>query len=104
MLMPIVDILPSSYEEKSDASDRIIEKVGSIGINLDKIDREDMEKILTLMPNERYRTLIRLRYIELMTNEETAKALGMTMDNYYNIHKRAKAQFEEVCIKEDYYG
>lgn len=104
MRMPIVDPLPTTNAENDDTNDRFIEKGGSIDINLDTLNREDVKKILKLMPNERYRTLIRLRYIEQNTNEETAQALGMTMDNYYNIHKRAKTQFESVCRKEEYYG
>ena len=102
--MSIVNPHSTSDTENDDTNDRFIEKGGSIKMNLDSLNREDSEKILGLMPDERYRTLIRLRYMELLTNEETAKALGMTMDNYYNIHKRAKAQFENVCRKEDYYG
>ena len=56
------------------------------------------------MPNKRYRNIIRLRYLEQKTNEETAEALGMTMDNYYNKHKLAKAQYEKVCRKEERHG
>jgi hypothetical protein len=41
-----------------------------------------------------------LRYIEEKTNEETAIVLGMTMDNYYNKHRLAKAQFSNILRKE----
>lgn len=54
---------------------------------------EDAYKILDMMPNRRYRKLIELRYIKELSNEETADSLGMTMPNYYNKHKLAKAQF-----------
>jgi len=56
--------------------------------------------LLDMMPNRRYSQLIRLRYVEEMSNEDTAKALGMTMDNYYNKHRRAKMQLYEIINKE----
>lgn len=57
------------------------------------LDMHDLKKILASMPNERYRRLIELRYVEDRTNEETASLLGLAMSNYYNTHKRAKGQF-----------
>lgn len=53
----------------------------------------DLKQILEMMPNERYRNLILLRYIQELSNEEVAKELGITMENYYNLHRRAKVQF-----------
>lgn len=64
----------------------------------------DVETILRLMPNQRYAQLMRLRYLDMKSNEETAQAMNISMDNYYNIHKRAKAQYERTLRKEDYYG
>lgn len=64
----------------------------------------DLETILNLMPNKRYSMIIRLRYLECMSNEETAAALHMTMDNFYNKHLRAKKQFCEILNKEGLYG
>ena len=52
------------------------------------------------MPNKRYGELLRLRYVESLTNEETANKLGTTMENYYNLHKRAKEQYDKVHGKE----
>lgn len=67
-------------------------------------DREDLETILRIMPNKRYSMIIRLRYLEGLSNEETATALHMNMDNYYNKHCRAKKQFNDVLNKEKRYG
>jgi hypothetical protein len=64
------------------------------------IDMEDIHKILGMMPNQRYRQLIEYRYVNEKTNEETAMLLAITMANYYNMHKRAKAQYCEVLRKE----
>ena len=64
------------------------------------LDMHDLSKILTSMPNERYRRLIECRYVDDKTNEETAVLLGLTMANYYNTHKRAKEQFCAILRKE----
>ena len=68
------------------------------------MSREDIEAILGLMPNKRYSMIIRLRYVDGMSNEETASALQMSMDNFYNKHMRAKKQFNEIVKKEEQYG
>ena len=64
----------------------------------------DAETILCLMPNRRYSMLIRLRYIDGRTNEETAAALGMKMDTYYAKHLRAKKQFYDTMKREAHDG
>lgn len=63
-------------------------------------DREDLDKILEMMTNERYRQIIRLRYVNGCSNEETAKQLSMDMPNYYNKHRLAKVQFVNALKKE----
>ena len=72
----------------------------SILINMSKMDRADVETILEMMPNKRFSELIRYRYLEEYDNVETAKKLGMTMDNYYNKHRLAKVQYLQVFTKE----
>ena len=69
-------------------------------IGIDQINKSDVRKILDLMPNKRYRSIIEMRYLQEKDNEETAKALGMSMENYYNKHKLAKAQFKAILEKE----
>lgn len=85
-------------EEDSDRNDSIY---GSINIDFDNLNRKDALVILGLMPNKRYSELIRLRYLEQRTNEETAGILGMTMENYYNKHKLAKEQYMRIYRKEE---
>lgn len=84
-----------------DEGDRIKPDGGSIQPTSNNFNREDVLAILKLMPNKRYSELIRLRYLEEYTNEETAEALGMTMENYYNKHKLAKAQYIRIYRKEE---
>ena len=69
-------------------------------INTQKIDMDDVHKILSMMPNQRYRKLIEYRYVDEKTNEETAQLLEMSMANYYNCHKRAKTQYCETLKRE----
>ena len=90
-------------DKNDEPTDRNIAVSESIQMEFDKINHEDIMKILSLMPNARYRELIRLRYLEGCSNEETAQHLGMTMDNYYNKHKLAKEQYVKVYRKEARY-
>ena len=98
--MPIVQTPPSEDSESDNFADRLIDRSHSTTMSTAGIDRSDLETIIGIMPNERYRNIIRLRYIERRTNEETAEALGMTMANYYNKHKLAKEQFISALNKE----
>ncbi|MCM1142454.1 MAG: sigma-70 family RNA polymerase sigma factor [Muribaculum sp.] len=68
--------------------------------NTRTLDMEDVNKVLSNMPNQRYSQLIKLRYVEEKTNEETALTMGLSMPNYYNTHKRAKEQYVETLRKE----
>ena len=72
----------------------------SISPNIECFVQYDVGILLNLMPNARYRDLIRYRYVEEKSNEETAELLGMSMSNYYNKHKLAKEQFISVLKKE----
>lgn len=99
--MPRKERLPlSNADDDDDASDRSDSIYGSLEIDFSNINRQDAQVIIKQMPNKRYSELIRLRYLELKTNEETAKELGMSMENYYNKHKLAKEQYERIFRKE----
>lgn len=103
--MPKYERLSNSNDKGLfDEDDRNEAVYGSIELDFSNLDRQDALIILNQMPNKRYRELIRLRYLELKTNEETAKALGMTMDNYYNKHKLAKEQYERILRKEAHHA
>ena len=96
--------MPDPNDEKFDDPDRFIDFGGSSELDIDNMNREDVETILSIMPNKRYSQLIRLHYLEMMSNEETAQILGINMANYYNVHNRAKAQYERIYKKEEYHG
>lgn len=82
------------------AGDRFDPDGDSILTDTHKLDMDDVQKILDMMPNQRYRKLIEYRYVDDRTNEETAMLLGMSMGNYYNKHKLAKEQYREILRKE----
>lgn len=99
--MPRKERLPlSNADDDDDAGDRSDSIYCSLEIDFSNINRLDAQVIIKQMPNKRYGELIRLRYLELKTNEETAKELGMSMENYYNKHKLAKEQYERIFRKE----
>lgn len=80
--------------------DRNVPGDDSLLQNTRELDMNDVHKILSSMPNQRYSKLIELRYIKEMSNEETATILSLAMDNYYNSHKRVKEQYCEALKKE----
>ncbi len=90
----------TSNENNDVADDRNDIGDDSFIANTRKLDMDDVQKTLSMMPNQRYRKLIEYRYVDEKTNEETALLLEMSMANYYNCHKRAKAQYCEVLRKE----
>lgn len=89
------------FDNDSDVnSDRNILQEESLSQSTQNFNMADVYKILSMMPNQRYAKLIEYRYIDEKSNEETAVLLGMNMANYYNCHKRAKAQYCAILRKE----
>ena len=52
------------------------------------------------MKNQRYALVIRLLMIEDKTPEEVAQQLCVTVDNLYNIKRRAMQALTEVALKD----
>lgn len=101
--MPVCEPLPHSTE-KEETEDVISDRNGaeslSNPIDFSGMNSADVEALLGLMSNVRYRNIIRLLYLEQKSHKETAEALGMSMDNYYNKRILAEKQFKQVCRKE----
>lgn len=89
--------------ELIDISDIFVTSQPSVDFDMSVINKMDIEKLLLLMPNKRYRRLIELKYIKSFSHEETAQVLGLTMANYYNKHKLAKEQFIKIKNLENEY-
>lgn len=102
---PIFEPLPRDSENKDDDdnvfSDRNKDDSLSIPIDFSGMNRADVEALLSMMPNTRYRNIIRLLYLEQKTHKEVAESLGMSMDNYYNKRILAEKQYKQVCRKEE---
>lgn len=81
-------------------TDRLNRIEQSLEMDLSAINTMDVKNIISLMPNQRYRRLIELRYVDQRSNEDTAALMSMNMANYYNKHKLAKAQFVIALRKE----
>lgn len=62
--------------------------------------RIDMETLLRQMKNQRYALVIRLLMIDDRTPEEVARRLCVTVDNLYNIKRRAIQALAEVALKD----
>lgn len=67
--------------------------------------RMDLQAALQKMPNSRYRKVIEQLDLLEIQPEDLAKEMEITIDNLYNIHRRALIQLRLVMgRKEDYYG
>lgn len=65
--------------------------------------RIDIKQALERMPNERYRKVIVTLDLQEMRPEQLAEEMGVTVDNLYNIHRRALLQLKLIMNrKEDY--
>ena len=62
--------------------------------------RMDMETLLRQMKNQRYALVIHLLMIEDRAPEEVARQLCVTVDNLYNIKRRAIQALTEVALKD----
>lgn len=62
----------------------------------------DVEALLSLIENKRYTDAIRALVLDEIPPEQYALQIGVTVDNLYNIKKRAMAALTKVAIK--YYG
>ena len=102
---PIFEPLPRDPEKKDDDddvfSDRKNDESLSNPIDFSDMNRADVEALLNMMPNTRYRNIIRMLYLEQKSHKEVAEALGMSMANYYNKRILAEKQYMQVCRKEE---
>lgn len=106
--MPIYEPMKHDPEKKDEDDDlfgdRSKQEELSNPIDFSGMNRADVEVLLSMMPNTRYRNIIRLLYLEQKTHKEVAETLGMTMDNYYNKRILAEKQYKQVCRKEERNG
>lgn len=64
----------------------------------------DVDRLLAMMDNRRYAHVLRHLIIEDEDPEEYARSIGVTVDNLYNIKRRAIAALSRIAIKYYSYG
>lgn len=65
--------------------------------------KEDLERLLSAMPNQRYAFVIRRLIIDDMQSKQLAQEMGITVANLYNIKNRAIRQLTQVALKDIYH-
>lgn len=70
----------------------------------DVTNRMDVRKLLDLMENRRYANAIIRLVLEDADPDSYAAEIGVTIDNLYNIKKRAMTAFTRIAIKYYSYG
>ena len=67
------------------------------------VHKLDIESLLNGLTNERYRSVIRKLVLEDYEPQTLANEMGITVDNLYNIKRRALSQLAHLYRKEDGY-
>lgn len=67
-------------------------------------DKIDVDRMLCMMKNQRYAEVIRQLVLKDVVPEDYAKSIGVTVDNLYNIKKRAMSALAQIAIKYYSYG
>lgn len=84
------------YEHVSD--DNVVDTVNILN------NQMDVAKLLQLMDNQRYADAIRNLILNDIEPEQYAMQIGVTVDNLYNIKKRAMTALTRIAIKYYSYG
>lgn len=66
----------------------------------DPTAKSDLRRLFSMMPNKRYVYVIQQLVIEDREPEEMAKEMNVTVDNLYNIKRRAMAQLTQVAVND----
>ena len=82
-----------SHEVPCDGNETIPE------VSADVSAQSDIEHLLGLMPNARYARVIRLIVLDGAPLKDVAVEMGVTVDNLYNIKRRAIAQLTRIALK-----
>lgn len=91
----LIDSLPT--EELNDK----MKYVHNSGTTLEQ--KMDIHSALQKMPNARYRQVIEVLDLQDVRPEKLAKEMNVTVDNLYNIHRRALLQLRLVMGRKEEY-
>ena len=78
-----------------------MEQIHSTVLSLEQ--RIDIREALNKMPNERYRKVIEILDLQDVRPELLAEEMNITVDNLYNIHRRALVQLRLVMGRKEEY-
>ena len=67
-------------------------------IAIEYSDNIDVETLVGMMKNERYRAVVKALILEEREPQEFADEMDITVDNLYNIKRRAIKQIKEIVI------
>lgn len=91
----MIDFLPVETQIKKTTS------ISSYNMTVDKAI--DIKEAIQRIPNQRYRHVIQKLDMEDIAPENLAHEMGVSVDNLYNIHRRAILQLKlQMGRKEDY--
>ncbi|MBE6192421.1 MAG: sigma-70 family RNA polymerase sigma factor [Rikenellaceae bacterium] len=68
--------------------------------NSTEVSKMDIERLLTFMTNKRYVYVIRQLVLKDAEPEQVAQQIGVSVDNLYNIKRRAIAALTKMALKE----
>lgn len=87
------------------SADALIEKTACrISYKMNLETKMDVRQAIEHITNPRYREVIRKLDLQDCSPESVSEAMGITVDNLYNIHRRALLQLKLIMTrKEDYY-
>ena len=89
--------------KSSETLNKEMDKIANVTMFIDC--KMDVCNALKKMPNERYRKVIEALDLKEVHPESLAEEMKITVDNLYNIHRRALMQLKNVMgRKEEYYG
>ena len=66
----------------------------------DSSAKVDLQRLFSLMPNQRYALVIQRLVLEDQEPEQLAKEMDITVENLYNIKRRAMAQLTQVALND----
>lgn len=66
----------------------------------DNTAKGDLQRLFSLMPTQRYVFIIQRLVLEDQEPEQLAKEMGVTVENLYNIKRRAMAQLTQVALND----
>ena len=87
-------VIDDSIKEPLDNADKDSEYAESSQAKM------DVDALLHQIRNQRYAKVVRMLIIEDMSHEEVAQVLAVTVDNLYNIKRRAMAALADVALKD----